>query len=118
MKVRLRIQPNHWTKNQDFSIPLKKIKKKIGAEVEKELITLALLNTDYNITKASKVLGVSLKYIYSKIKELDIKTKPDVDQNASELRLFDGLTEFKKSFLESIDFDNTFEPAAESIGAG
>jgi transcriptional regulator with PAS, ATPase and Fis domain len=106
------------TKNQDFSIPLKKIKKRICAKVEKELITLALHNTDFNITKASKVLGISLKSIYTKIKELDIKTKPVVDQNASELRLFEDLTEFKKSFLESIDFDNTFESAAESIGAG
>jgi DNA-binding NtrC family response regulator len=105
-------------KNQDFSIPLKKIKKQICAKVEKEMITLALHNTEFNITKASKMLGISLRSLHTKIKELDIKIKPAVDQNASKLRLFDGLTELKKNFLEGMDFDNTFDSAAESIKAG
>jgi transcriptional regulator with PAS, ATPase and Fis domain len=105
-------------KNQNFSIPLKKIKKHICAKVEEEMITLALHNTDFNITKASKMLGISYRSLHMKIRELDIKVKPTVNHQASNPRLFDDLNEFNEKFLESIDFNDTFEPAVESVKVG
>ena len=111
-------KPEGATKNQNFSIPLKKIKKHICAKVEKEMITLALHNTDFNITKASKMLGISYRSLHMKIRELDIQIKPTVNQNASDLRLFDDLNEFNEKFLESINFNDTYESAAESVKVG
>ena len=110
--------PEGAAKNQNFLIPLKKIKKQIFAKVEKEMIPLALDKTNFNLTKASKMLGISYKSLHMKIKEYGLNIKPAVNYKASNLRLLNDLNEYNKKFLEGTDFDYAFEPAAESIKAG
>ena len=105
-------------KNQNFSIPLKKIKKDIFTKIEKKIIPIALDMTYSNVSKASKILGISTKSLHTKIKEYGLNSKPDVNSKESNLRLFNNPDDYNRRFLEGIDFDNIFEPAAESIKAG
>ncbi|MCP3874788.1 MAG: sigma-54-dependent Fis family transcriptional regulator [Desulfobacteraceae bacterium] len=56
--------------NNSFS--LKSVKKKAVDRVEKEVISYVLQKTDWNRSKASKILKVSYKTLLNKISELDI----------------------------------------------
>ncbi len=56
--------------NNSFS--LKAVKKKAIDRVEKEVISYVLQKTDWNRSKASKILKVSYKTLLNKISELDI----------------------------------------------
>lgn len=56
--------------NNAFS--LKSVKKKAVDRVEKEVISYVLEKTDWNRSKASKILKVSYKTLLNKISELDI----------------------------------------------
>jgi DNA-binding NtrC family response regulator len=107
--------PEGAAKNQNFFIPLKEIKKEIFTKIEKEMIPLALDKTNFNVTKASKILGISSKSLHMKIKEYGLNIRPAVNYKASNLRLFNNLNEYNRKFLEGIDFDYIFEPLAESI---
>jgi len=109
--------PEGAAKNQNFFIPIKKIKKEIFTKVEKEIIPLTLERTYFNISKASKMLGISSKLLRMKIKEYGIKSNPDVNYIASNERLFKNQNEYRE-FLERIDIDYIFEQATESIQAG
>jgi two-component system, NtrC family, response regulator AtoC len=62
---------NSYTK-ESTSLPLKKIRKKILDQVEKEVISFVLDKTGWNRTKASKILDVSYRTIINKISELNI----------------------------------------------
>jgi hypothetical protein len=104
-------------KNQDFIIPLKEIKKEIFTKIEKEVIPIALDRAYFNISKASKILGISSKSLHMKIKEYGLNSKPDENTNASNLRLFDNPNEYNMRFLEGFDFNNIFQQEAESIEA-
>lgn len=55
------------------TLPYKKARKKLLSMVEKELISNVLEETGWNRTKASKILGLSYKTLYLKIKDLDIQ---------------------------------------------
>jgi transcriptional regulator with PAS, ATPase and Fis domain len=57
-------------KNNNFS--LKSVKKKAVDKVEKEVISYVLEKTDWNRSKASKILKVSYKTLLNKISELGI----------------------------------------------
>jgi transcriptional regulator with PAS, ATPase and Fis domain len=103
--------------NRDFIIPLKKIKKEIFAKIEKKVIPIALEGAYFNVSKASKMLGISSKSLHSKIKEYGINNKPDENSKESNLRIFNNPNEYTIKFLKSIDFDYIFEPPAESIKA-
>lgn len=63
-------------KDRDFlgnnSFSLKSVKKKAVDKVEKEVIAYVLEKTDWNRSKASKILKVSYKTLLNKIAELDI----------------------------------------------
>ena len=63
-------------KNKDFlgnnSFSLKSVKKKAVDRVEKEVIAYVLEKTDWNRSKASKILKVSYKTLLNKIAELEI----------------------------------------------
>ena len=56
----------------DSSFSLKSVKKKAVDKVEKEIISYVLNKTDWNRTKAAKILKVSYKTLLNKITELDI----------------------------------------------
>lgn len=56
----------------DNSFSLKSVKKKATDRVEKEVITHVLKKTDWNRSKASRILKVSYKTLLNKISELDI----------------------------------------------
>ena len=55
------------------SLSLKKVRKKARDLVEKEIISYVLGKTFWNRSKAAKILGISYKTIFCKIKDLDIK---------------------------------------------
>lgn len=55
------------------SFPLKKITKKATEKIEKEVISFVLDKTNWNRTKASKILNLSYKALLYKINNLDIK---------------------------------------------
>jgi two-component system, NtrC family, response regulator AtoC len=57
---------------QDNSFSLKSVKKKATDRVEKEVIAYVLRKTDWNRSKASKILKVSYKTLLNKITELGI----------------------------------------------
>ena len=57
-------------KNNNFS--LKSVKKKAVDKVEREVISYVLEKTDWNRSKASKILKVSYKTLLNKISELGI----------------------------------------------
>jgi len=60
--------------NKSFS--LKKIKRVAVDKVEKEVISYVLDKTDWNRSKASKILKISYKTLLYKITDLNIKSKP------------------------------------------
>jgi transcriptional regulator with PAS, ATPase and Fis domain len=62
-------------KNNNFS--LKSVKKKAVDKVEKEVISYVLEKTDWNRSKASKILKVSYKTLLNKISELGIAPPSD-----------------------------------------
>jgi transcriptional regulator with PAS, ATPase and Fis domain len=97
-------------KSQNSFIPLKKIKKEIYSKVEKEIIPLALERSYYNISDASKILGISKKLLHLKIKEYGINSKPDITHN--------NLNEVNGKLVEEIDFDYIFKDTLDSITAG
>jgi transcriptional regulator with GAF, ATPase, and Fis domain len=55
------------------SLSLKKIKKKVKAEVDRELIQYVLEKTGWNRTKASHILKISYRALISRIKDLNIQ---------------------------------------------
>ena len=55
------------------SFSLRKCTKNITKRIEKEIITFVLDKTKWNRSKASKILKVSYKTLFYKIRELDIK---------------------------------------------
>jgi transcriptional regulator with PAS, ATPase and Fis domain len=57
----------------DESFSLKKIKKEAMNIIDKEVISFVLDKTDWNRTKASKILKISYKTIFCKIRDLNIK---------------------------------------------
>ncbi len=61
---------NNPINNKAFS--LKAVKKKAVDRVEKEVISYVLTKTDWNRSKASKILKVSYKTLLNKISDLDI----------------------------------------------
>ena len=54
------------------SFSLKKISKEAANHVERQVISNVLEQTDWNRTKAAKILKVSYKSLFQKIKELDL----------------------------------------------
>lgn len=64
------------SKEKNFSLPLKRITNKIGAMIDKKIITYVLEKVSWNRKKASKILGISYRSILSKIQDLDIEKKP------------------------------------------
>ncbi len=56
------------------SFSLQKTKKKATDRIEKEIISFILDETDWNRTKASKILKTSYKTLLFKIRDLDIKS--------------------------------------------
>ncbi len=59
-------------KSIDLHSPLKKVAKEAKRKAEKELITKVLIEVNWNKSKASKILKVDYKTLYSKIKEYNI----------------------------------------------
>ena len=59
-------------KSIDLHSPLKKAAKEAKRKAEKELITKVLIEVNWNKSKASKILKVDYKTLYSKIKEYNI----------------------------------------------
>lgn len=55
------------------TLPYKKAKRKIMDLVEKELISNVLEETEWNRSKASKIMGLSYKTLLWKIRDLDIQ---------------------------------------------
>ncbi len=66
--------------NNAFS--LKTLKKKAMDRVEREVITYVLEKTDWNRSKASKILKVSYKTLLNKISELDINPPSNFGDNS------------------------------------
>jgi transcriptional regulator with PAS, ATPase and Fis domain len=65
--------------NNAFS--LKSVKKKAVDRVEKEVISYVLNRTDWNRSKAAKILKVSYKTLLNKISELDIAPPGEYDNS-------------------------------------
>jgi transcriptional regulator with PAS, ATPase and Fis domain len=59
-------------KSIDLHSPLKKAGKEAKRKAEKELITKVLIEVNWNKSKASKILKVDYKTLFSKIKEYNI----------------------------------------------
>ena len=55
------------------SLPLKRTRKKIMDMAEKELISKALEKTNWNRSKANRILDISYKTLLCKIRELNIE---------------------------------------------
>jgi two-component system response regulator AtoC len=66
--------------NNSFS--LKTLKKKAMDRVEREVIAYVLEKTDWNRSKASKILKVSYKTLLNKISELEIVPPSNFDDNS------------------------------------
>jgi two-component system, NtrC family, response regulator AtoC len=69
--VLLNYKGEYYSDRESFS--LTKIKKKAIDRIEKEVISFVLDKTDWNRTKANKILKISYKTLLSKIGDLDIK---------------------------------------------
>ena len=65
------------------SFSLKSLKKKAMDRVEREVISYVLEKTDWNRSKASKILKVSYKTLLNKISELEISPPSNIDENSS-----------------------------------
>jgi DNA-binding NtrC family response regulator len=59
------------------SLPLKGIKAKVMARIEKEVISYVLKKSDWNRSQAARILNISYKSILNKIQDLNIKTDPE-----------------------------------------
>jgi len=59
------------------SLPLKAIKTKVMARIEKEVISYVLKKSDWNRSQAARILKISYKSILNKIQDLNIKTQPE-----------------------------------------
>jgi two-component system response regulator AtoC len=68
--VLLNYKGEYYSDRESFS--LTKIKKKAIDRIEKEVISFVLDKTDWNRTKANKILKISYKTLLSKIGDLDI----------------------------------------------
>jgi DNA-binding NtrC family response regulator len=55
------------------TLPYKKARKKVFGLIEKELISNVLEETEWNRSKASKIMGLSYKTLLFKIQDLDIQ---------------------------------------------
>jgi transcriptional regulator with PAS, ATPase and Fis domain len=69
--VLLNYKGEYYSDRESFS--LNKIKKKAIDRIEKEVISFILDKTEWNRTKANKILKISYKTLLSKIGDLDIK---------------------------------------------
>jgi transcriptional regulator with GAF, ATPase, and Fis domain len=61
------------------SLSLKKIKKKAQDIVEREVISHVLENTNWNRSKAAKILKISYKTLLTRIKDLNLRPPSDSD---------------------------------------
>lgn len=59
------------------SLSLKDIKTKVLARIEKEVISYALMKSDWNRSQAARILDISYKSILNKIRDLNIKAPPE-----------------------------------------
>ena len=59
------------------SLPLKAIKTKVMARIEKEVISYVLKKSDWNRSQAARILNISYKSILNKIEDLNIKADPE-----------------------------------------
>jgi two-component system response regulator AtoC len=59
------------------SLSLKGIKTKVMDRIEKEVISYVLMKSDWNKSLASRILNISYKSILNKIRDLNIKTRPE-----------------------------------------
>ena len=110
--------PDGTTENQNFPLPLKKIKKKVFAKIEKEMIIYALNKSNFNITKASEMLDISLRSLHMKIKEFGLNMKPTVKNKDSNLRYLYKVIESNEEFLDGYESDHNLDCIAESIKTG
>ena len=55
------------------SLSLKKVRKKVKSQIDKQVIQYVLEKTGWNRTKASKILKISYKTLLTKIQDLDIQ---------------------------------------------
>jgi two-component system, NtrC family, response regulator AtoC len=72
---------NHTDSNDFKSFSLKKIKKQAVDKVEREVISYVLEKTDWNRSKASKILKISYKTLLYKISDLNIEPPNRTDYN-------------------------------------
>jgi two-component system response regulator AtoC len=59
-------------KLQQSSLSLKDIKTKVMDRIEKEVISYVLMESDWNRSRAARILGISYKSILNKIRDLNI----------------------------------------------
>ena len=64
-------------KPRQSSLSLKGIKTKVMDRIEKEVISYVLMESDWNRSRAARILGISYKSILNKIRDLNIKTQPE-----------------------------------------
>jgi len=65
-------------KPQQSSLSLKDIKTKVMDRIEKEVISYVLMESDWNRSRAARILGISYKSILNKIRDLNIKSDPEL----------------------------------------
>jgi DNA-binding NtrC family response regulator len=66
------------------SLPLKDIKTKVMDRIEKEVISYVLIKSDWNRSKAARILNISYKSMLNKIQDLNIKTGPESGEKVIE----------------------------------
>jgi two-component system response regulator AtoC len=64
-------------KPRQSSLSLKGIKTKVMDRIEKEVISYVLMESDWNRSRAARILGISYKSILNKIRDLNIKTQSE-----------------------------------------
>jgi len=102
------------TSAKDLTIPLKKIKKKVFLKIEKELISYVLEKTYWNRSKAAEILGLSYKYLLTKIDELGLD--PNLMSENPKFKYLSAMEEisFVQSKPDVIQFHNPKEPDIEA----
>ena len=90
------------------------IKKKVFQKIEKELISYVLEKTYWNRSKAAEILGLSYKYLLTKIDELGLD--PDLMSEGPKFKYLSAMEEirFVQSKPEVIQFLNSKEPDIEA----
>jgi DNA-binding NtrC family response regulator len=58
------------------SLSLKAIKTKVMDRIEKEVISYVLMKSNWNRSQAARILNISYKTILNKIRDFNIKTRP------------------------------------------